>query len=118
MEKYSMKIFNEKFLKEDYSSYILGVDIGGTNTNLCIAGVNNLKPILLFSFNFKTTNLDSIVLPVKSILEYAKTNHDIQVDYACIGAAGVVSQKNDHAFLTNAMASLLVIFTSQRITTR
>jgi glucokinase len=102
MDKYTMKIFNEKLLKENYSSYVLGVDIGGTNTNLCVSGVKNLKPTLLFSFNFQTIGLDSIVPPVKLILEYAKNEYEIEVDFACIGAAGVVSPNNDHAFLTNA----------------
>jgi len=102
MNKYNVKIYNEELLKKDYTSYVLGVDIGGTHTNLCIAGVKKLKPNLLFSFNYQTIDLKSIVPPVKSILEYAKNNHGIQVDFACIGAAGVVSPKNDHVFLTNA----------------
>ena len=59
--EYIVKNFNEKMLKENFSSYVLGVDIGGTNTNLGIAGVKNSKPILLFSLNFKSKKLNSLV---------------------------------------------------------
>jgi glucokinase len=99
--EYNMKNFNEKMLKEKFSSYVLGGDIGGTNTNLGIAGVKNSKPILLFSLNFKSKELDSLVPAIDKTLTYAKNNYDIEVDFACIGAAGVVSPSNDSAQLTN-----------------
>ena len=98
---YNIKNFNEKMLKEKFSSCVLGVDIGGTNTNLGIAGVKNSRTILLFSLNFKSKELDSILPAVETTLTYAKNNYDIEVDFACIGAAGVVSPSNDSAQLTN-----------------
>ena len=88
-------------LKEKFSNYVLGVDIGGTNTNLGIAGVKNSKPVLLFSHNYKSKKLDSLVPAVENTLTYSKKNYDIEVDFACIGAAGVVSPSNDSAQLTN-----------------
>lgn len=99
--KYNVKFFNENRLKEKFASYVLGVDIGGTNTNLGVAGVKNSKPILLFSLNFKSKELDSLVPAIKNTLTYAKNNYDIEVDFACIGAAGVVSPSNDSVQLTN-----------------
>jgi glucokinase len=98
---YTVKNFNEKMLMERFSSYVLGVDIGGTNTNLGIAGVKDLKPFLLFSLNFNSQKLESIVPAVQNTLTYAKNKYDIDVDFACIGAAGVVSPSKDSAQLTN-----------------
>ena len=98
---YNVKNFNEKMLKERFPSYVLGADIGGTNTNLGIAGVKDSRAILLFSLNFKSNKLDSLNPAVETILTYAKNNYNIEVDFACIGAAGVVSPANDFAQLTN-----------------
>ncbi len=100
--EHKLKNFNEKKLDEKNFSYILGVDIGGTNTNLAIAGVKNLKPILLFSHNYKTKRLDSLVPAIENILTYANNNYKIEIDFACIGAAGIVSPENDFVQLTNA----------------
>jgi len=80
---------------------VLGVDIGGTNTNLCIAGVEHSKPILLVSLNFESQKLDSLVPAVQETLAYADKQYDIHVSSACIGAAGVVSPYRDSARLTN-----------------
>ena len=46
MEKYKFKNFNEKTLQRSFSDYILGVDVGGTNTTFAVAGVKNNEPIL------------------------------------------------------------------------
>jgi glucokinase len=98
----NIKIFNDKNQNENFSSYVLGIDVGGTNTNLAVAGIKNSKPILLFSINFKTNELDSLVPAINKTLTYAKTNYDIETDFACIGVAGVVSNNNDYCKLTNA----------------
>lgn len=92
---------DETILKEKYSSYVLGGDIGGTNTNLVVAGVKNSKPNLLFSLNIKSNNLDSLIPAIEKIITYARSNYGIELNIACIGAAGVVSPSNDFAQLTN-----------------
>lgn len=97
---------DETQLKEKYSSYVLGGDIGGTNTNLAIAGVKNSKPNLLISINFQSKELDSLIPAIDKILTYAKSNHDIEPKHGCIGAAGVVSPLNDFAQLTNVSWNL------------
>ena len=38
---YVVKNLNEKILNEKFSNYVLGVDIGGTNTSLGIAGIKD-----------------------------------------------------------------------------
>jgi len=91
----------QNMLKEKFPYYVLGIDIGGTNTNLGIAGIKDSKPILLFSQNYTSKKLDSLVPAIQNTLTYAKNNYKIEVDFACIGAAGVVSPFNDSAKLTN-----------------
>lgn len=96
-----MKNINKKMLNDNFSSYVLGVDIGGTNINVGVAGIKNTKPFLLFSLNYKSKNLDSVVPAINNSLTHAKNNYEIDIDFACIGAAGVVSPFNDSAQLTN-----------------
>jgi len=100
MKDYEIKIFNENKLKNNFSKYLLGVDIGGTYTNIAVAGVEKNKPALLFSFNFESKKINSLIEPLDEILTFSKKNHNINIKYACIGAAGVVSSKNDFAKLT------------------
>jgi len=95
-----------KMLKEKFPYYVLGIDIGGTNTNLGVAGVKNSKPILLLSHNYESKKLDSLVPAIKNTLEYVKNNYKIEIDFTCIGAAGVVSPLNDSAKLTNVQWNL------------
>jgi glucokinase len=99
--KYNIKFFNKRMIKTNFSTYVLGADIGGTNANLAIAGVKNSKPILLFSLNFESKRITSFIKTVEEILMYAKSNYNISTDLACIGAAGIVSPSNDFARLTN-----------------
>jgi len=75
---YTVKNYEKKINKDDFSSYVLGADIGGTNTNLGVAGIKNNRPTLLFSINFKSQELNSLTL-----------------------AAGVVSVNQNFADLTN-----------------
>lgn len=99
--EYNVKNFNEEMLNENYPSYVLGIDMGGTNTNFAFAGVKNSRPDLLFSLNFKSKELNSLFPAIENTLSYAKNNYDIEVGFACIGAAGVVSPMNNYAKLTN-----------------
>lgn len=99
--KFTTKYFDEKQLQNQLSSYVLGVDVGGTNTNVAIAGILNKKPILLFSLNFKSKELESLVPAISETLKFAKANYSIDVDMACIGAAGVVSSNQTSSQLTN-----------------
>jgi len=101
MLEHQINRFTDSFEKDKYSGFVLGVDVGGTNTNFCIAGVKEKKPDMIFSFDFKTKNLESLIPAINQVLEYAKESFDIQIDYACIGAAGVVSPDKSYANLTN-----------------
>ena len=99
--EYSVKSFNEGLVSHRFSRYVLGGDIGGTFTNLGVAGVRNGKPVLLFSLNFSSKALDSLVPAVEATVAYARNKFGVEVESACIGAAGVVSPGQDAAELTN-----------------
>ncbi|RLF51544.1 MAG: hypothetical protein DRN24_04785 [Thermoplasmata archaeon] len=102
MLNYNVEIFDKKFLNKKFPFYIMGLDVGGTNTNIAIAGVNSTKNIeIFFSIDFKTQELDSLTTAVNETLYYASTQHNIVVKHACIGAAGVVSPSNDYVDLTH-----------------
>ena len=98
---YEMKLIDINSLDLEFSSYVLGVDIGGTYTNFGIAGIQNKKPLILFSLKFDSKELESLTPAIIQTLDYAKNEHNIDVYDACIGAAGVVSEAKDFADLTN-----------------
>ncbi|RLF63971.1 MAG: hypothetical protein DRN33_03085, partial [Thermoplasmata archaeon] len=106
MENYEFRKINEKVLQKRFSNYVLGIDAGGTNTNLAVGGVENSKPVLLYSLNFKTKDLDSLTSAINSVLDFSKETYNIGIYYACIGAAGIVSESNDYAELTNVKRTL------------
>jgi len=99
-KNYVVKDYNTMGEKE-FTSYVLGIDIGGTNTNLGVAGIKNKRPTLMFSLNFKSQELPSLVPAIKDALNYAKDKHNVEIKNACIGAAGVVSSNKDYAELTH-----------------
>ena len=98
MNQYLLKTFNPKTL--NYNSYVLGVDIGGTNTSIGVAGIKDDKVVLLFSLHFKTRDLSSVSSAIKETIDYAK-KQNISISHACVAAAGVVSSSEDFADLTN-----------------
>ena len=91
----------KKFNKNDYNSFILGGDVGGTNTNLGVFGVKNNFPALLLSFHFKTKMLKRLSYAVNEALAYLQKNYKIKITKACIAVAGVISSKRDHAVTQN-----------------
>ena len=103
MEKmnYTIRQFQESIVNTDFSSYIIGADIGGTNINIGVAGIKNSKPHLIFSLDFKSQELDSLVPVVLETLSYADENFNIKIDKACFGVAGIVDPNNDIINLTN-----------------
>jgi len=105
MNEYKTEFINDHTLKFD--SYILGIDIGGTHTNLCVAGIENNNIDFLFKFNFKTEELDNIINPINKILNHIKEKYNIEIKKACIGVPGVVSEDNNYAELTNISWNLL-----------
>lgn len=98
---YTIKNYTKHVYKDDFSFYVLGVDIGGTNTSLGIAGVKNCTLTLLFSLNFKSQEVPSLLPVISETIEYANNNYNIDITSTCIGGAGVVSSDNNYVELTN-----------------
>ena len=98
---HKVRTFKENITETGLSSYVLGADVGGTNTKIGIAGVKDSKPVLLFSLDFKSQELDSIVPAINETLDYADKNYNIKVDSACFGIAGAIHHNRDTINLTN-----------------
>ena len=92
----------KKFSKNNYRHFVLGGDIGGTNTNLGIFGVKSKKPKLLALFHFDSKKIKGLHYAVNEALEHVKKNYGIPLNTACFGVAGVLSSSKEHAKITNA----------------
>jgi len=90
----------KKFSKKSYAHFILGADVGGTNTNLGIFGIKNNKPELLALFHFKSKELKAMYHSVNEALQYAKEEYTIAITQACIAGAGPVSPKGSSIGIT------------------
>lgn len=95
-----VKYLKESINNNDYSLFVLGADIGGTNTTLGVFGINSKKLELLFYKRYNSKKINSIIPPIREILKYSKTNHDIEIKKGCFGSAGV-SLKKGVVNLTN-----------------
>jgi glucokinase len=102
--KPSITIFKRNVNPSNYTSFILGGDIGGTNTRLAIAGNKNNKPEMLFSLIFPTPT--NIIKALQYTINYAREEHNINIKRACLGVAGRVSSDRNNAKLTNANITL------------
>ena len=91
----------KKFNKKDCNSFILGGDIGGTNTNLGVFGVQNNFPILLILFHFKSKELRGLHYAINETLGCIRKNYKIKIIKACFAVAGVLSENNDSVKITN-----------------
>ena len=98
---YTVKSFDITKDYTQFSSYVLGIDVGGTNTNCAIAGIQNSELNLLFSLNFKSKEINSLTSVINEAIHYVKNKYGVEVDTTCIGAAGVVSPSGNSAQLTN-----------------
>ena len=85
--------------KEKFAQYILGADVGGTNSNFGIFGIKK-KPILLFSIHFSSREINSIIPAIISVMSYCR-ERGITIKKACIGAAGVISEDRKKCKITN-----------------
>ena len=91
----------KKFNNKSYGSFILGTDIGGTNTNLGIFGIKNNLSTLLILFNFRTKTLKNLHSAVDEALNQIQINYKIKITKACFAVAGVLSPKKDYVTTQN-----------------
>lgn len=91
-----------KFTKNKYTSFILGGDVGATNTNFGVFGVKNNFPVLLVSFHFKNKKVKGLHYAINETLELIQKNYKIGITKACLAVAGVLSPDKSYAKMANA----------------
>lgn len=69
--------------------YILGADIGGTNSNFGIFQVVNDQPHLHVSFHTKSQEITNFTQVMVDLMQLLKERYGIAVSKSCFGAAGV-----------------------------
>jgi len=74
---------------------ILGVDIGGTNSDFGFFEVQDKKPVLLFSLHAPTKTIPTFIQATVEVLQYAQEHYNLCVNHACFGVPGVRSSQKD-----------------------
>lgn len=105
----------KKINKNNYDSFILGGDIGGTNTNLGIFGIKNKFPKLLVSFHFKSKRLKDLYSAIDETMKFVLKNYKIKITKCCLGVAGALSYKRDYVHLTNANLDFSVKVSTKKL---
>ena len=89
-----------------YGSFLLGGDIGGTNTTLGIFGIKRKIPSLLATFHFKSKELKELYSAINEVTDNAFQNYKIKISKCCLGVAGALSPNRDYVKVTNANLEL------------
>ena len=100
---YTTQFFQKNIDIRHYDDFVLGADVGGTTTNIAVAGIKAGVVDLFFSLNFETKNLSNFLPALQQTLSFAKEEYNIHVSKGCIGAAGIVSHNHTFVELTNIL---------------
>ena len=98
--KTKTRIHKREIDKGEYDGFVLGGDVGGTHTNIAIAGTKDGETTLLYSAHFESQKLASLVPAIRQALEYGRERYGIEVDRGIVGVAGAVTDCR-RAKLTN-----------------
>jgi glucokinase len=85
------RVHQERIEREEYDSFVLGGDVGGTNTNIGVAGAKAGKTTLLYSAHFESRRLSSLAPAIREALDYGMDRYGIEVGRAS-SASRVPSQ--------------------------
>ncbi len=85
------RIHRLKIDKDEYDGFVLGGDVGGTHTNIAVAGAKDGKAALIYSAHFESQKLTSLIPALRETLEYGQEMYGIGVDRGCAGVAGAVT---------------------------
>lgn len=85
------RIHQQKIGTEEYEGFVLGGDVGGTNTNIAVAGRDDGEATLLYSAHFESRKLTSLAPAIRETLEYGRERCGIEVDRGVVGVAGAVT---------------------------
>ncbi|MDF0590446.1 glucokinase [Candidatus Methanocrinis natronophilus] len=85
------RIHRPDFDVGQFDGFVLGGDVGGTNTNIGVAGVKDGKATLLYSAHFESRRLFSLVPAIREALDYGRDMYAIDVCKGVVGVAGPVT---------------------------
>jgi glucokinase len=85
------RIHQREVKPEEYDGFVLGGDVGGTHTNIGVAGARDGKATLIYSAHFDSRKLSSLVPAITQALEYGRNKYGIEVDRGVVGVAGAVT---------------------------
>lgn len=92
--------------KKKFQKYVIGADIGGTNTNIGFFGVSGRDIVLLRSYHYKTQELKNIEEAVNDASIRA-LEHGIKTKSACFAVAGPLDPERQEAKMTNAKIKII-----------
>lgn len=83
-----------------FEQLVLAGDIGGTNTNLALVGLENGKFTIILEVVYASQSIDGLAGPIQETLRIAREHRgDLLVEKGCICAAGPVA--NNVCVMTN-----------------
>lgn len=86
----------------EFDDFILGGDVGGTNTHLGLFGIKKHDVRLLLPFHFRNSETDSLHQAVNAVLGSAESRYGIRIKNACIAVAGALPHSRDSVKVTNS----------------
>ncbi len=94
------------YSKKKFKNYVIGADIGGTNTNIGFFGISERDVILVISYYYKTQELNNIEDAVNDAVSRA-LQKGIRADSACFAVAGPITPERKEAQMTNAKIKIV-----------
>ncbi len=85
------RIHQREVKPEKYDGFVIGGDVGGTHTNIAVAGAKDGTATLLYSAHFDSRKLKSLVPALREALDYGRESYGIEVDRGVAGVAGAVT---------------------------
>jgi glucokinase len=90
-EKMETRIHQQYVKTEEYDGFVLGGDVGGTHTNIAVAGEKDGEATLIYSTHFDSRKLTSLIPAMREALEYGRENYSIEADRGVMGVAGAMT---------------------------
>lgn len=91
IDEMKTRIHRPDFDVGQFEGFVLGGDVGGTNTNIAVAGVREGKAALLYSAHFESRSLSSLLPAIREALDYGREKYGIEVGRGVVGVAGPVT---------------------------
>jgi glucokinase len=95
-------ITQQSFNTNNYSDFVIAIDVGGTNLRIALVGVKEKKFDIIFFTLFSTKKISSLVQSINETMKIVKDSYGIAPDKACVAFAGPVNPQRTYCKLTNA----------------